>query len=94
MNLAGGAFRPLRAGLLAADSWISNSFAGAKNGISSALDNFEQKQDEDDGEDERDATAAVIAKPGSHAVSAKAKHKNQDDQNDEHLSFSVRRRFA
>jgi hypothetical protein len=49
-------------------------------------DDFEQKQNEDDGEDEGDAAAAVITEPWSHTVSAEAKHEYQDDQkNEEHF---------
>ena len=44
---------------------------------------FEQDQDEDDCENEANASAAVVAEPWAHAVTAKAEHKNQNDQKDE-----------
>ena len=47
-----------------------------------SLDNLEQEQDEYDGEDEADASAAVVAESWSHAITTKAEHKNQDDQKD------------
>ncbi len=47
------------------------------------LDDFEQEQEENDGEDEADASATVVAEPGSHAITTKAEHKNQNDQKDE-----------
>ena len=47
------------------------------------LDNFEQEQDEYDGEDEADASAAVVAEPRAHAITTKAEHKNQNDQKEE-----------
>lgn len=58
------------------------------------LDDFEQQEDEDDGEDEADASAAVVSEPWSHAITAEAEHKYQNDQKDKHSFFSVRRRFA
>ena len=58
------------------------------------LDDLEQEQNEDDGEDEADASASVVAEPWSHAITTEAEHKNQDEQKDEHVYFSVRRRFA
>jgi hypothetical protein len=51
------------------------------------LDDFEQEQNENDGEDERDSATAVVAESWPHTVTAKAEHKNQDDQKDEHLLF-------
>jgi hypothetical protein len=52
------------------------------------LDNFEQKQNENDGEDEADASSTVVAEPWSHAITTKAKHENQNDQKDKHYWFS------
>jgi hypothetical protein len=52
------------------------------------LDDFEQEQDEDDREDEAKASAPVIAESRSHTITAKAEHKNQDDQEDNHYSLS------
>jgi hypothetical protein len=49
------------------------------------LNDFEQKQDDHDGQDKAEPTAAVVPKPGPHAVAAKAEHQNQDDKNDKHL---------
>ena len=51
------------------------------------LDDFEQQQDEDDGEDEGNSTAAVVAEPWPHAVTTKAEHKNQNDQKNKHFVF-------
>jgi hypothetical protein len=48
------------------------------------LDDFEQEQEENDGEDQADASAAVVAETGSHAITTKAEHKNQNDQKDKH----------
>ena len=47
------------------------------------LDDFEQEQNEDDGEDEAEASAAVVPESWSHAITTKAEHKNQNDQEDE-----------
>ena len=47
------------------------------------LDDFEQEQDENNGEDEANASAAVVAESWSHAITTKAEHKNQNDQKDE-----------
>ena len=47
------------------------------------LDDFEQEQDENDGEDEAEASAAVVPESWSHAITTKAEHKNQNDQEDE-----------
>lgn len=58
------------------------------------LDDFEQQQDEDDGEEEADASATVVSEPWSHAITAEAEHKDQNNQKDKHSFFSVRRRFA
>jgi hypothetical protein len=52
------------------------------------LEDFEQEEDQDDGEDEADASAAVVAEPWSHAITTEAEHKNQDDQKDKHYSGS------
>jgi hypothetical protein len=49
---------------------------------------FEQEQNEDDGEDEAEASSAVVAEPWSHAITTKAEHKNQDDQKDKHFLSS------
>ena len=51
------------------------------------LDNFEEKQNEDDEEDERDSAASVIAEPWSHAITTEAEHKNQNEQKDKHYLF-------
>jgi hypothetical protein len=51
------------------------------------LDDFEQKQDEDDGEDEGDAAPAVVADPWSHSITAEAKHEDQDNQKEDHFVF-------
>lgn len=51
------------------------------------LDDFKQKQDENDGQDERKAAAAVVAETGSHTIAAKAEHQNQNNQKDKHLCF-------
>jgi hypothetical protein len=58
------------------------------------LDNLHQEQDEDDEQDEADAASAVVAEARSHAITAKAEHQNQNEQEDKHLVFSVRRNFA
>ena len=58
------------------------------------LDDFEQQQDENNEQDEADATAAVVAKPGTHAIAAKTEDQNQDQQKDNHLVLPLRRRFA
>jgi hypothetical protein len=52
------------------------------------LDDLEQEQDEYDGEDEAEASAAVVAESRAHAITTKAEHKNQDDQKDKHYSGS------
>jgi hypothetical protein len=52
------------------------------------LKDFEQEEDEDDREDEREATAAVVAEPWSHAITTEAEHKNQNDQQNNHVVFS------
>jgi hypothetical protein len=52
------------------------------------LDDFEQEQDEDNCEDEAKASTSVIAESRTHAITAKAEHKNQDDQKDNHYSLS------
>ena len=44
------------------------------------LDEFEQEKNENDGEDEADATASVVAESWSHAITTEAEHKDQDDQ--------------
>ena len=44
------------------------------------LDNFEQQQDENDGEDEAYASAAIVSEAWPHAITTKDEHKNQDDQ--------------
>jgi len=49
----------------------------------SLSDDFEQEQDENNGEDEANASAAVVAESWSHAITTKAEHKNQNDQKDE-----------
>lgn len=51
------------------------------------LYDFEQKQNEDDGKDQRDASTAVVSEPWSHAIPAESEHKYQNDQKDKHLSF-------
>ena len=48
------------------------------------LDNFEQEKNENDGEDEADASSAVVAESWAHAITTKAEHENQDDQKDKH----------
>ena len=52
------------------------------------LDNFEQEKNENDGEDEADASSAVVAEPWSHAITAEAEHKDQNDQKNKHYLFS------
>ena len=52
------------------------------------LDNFEQKQNEDDEEDEADASSAVVTESWSHAITAEAEHKDQNDQKNKHYLFS------
>jgi hypothetical protein len=52
------------------------------------LEDFEQEEDQNDGEDERDASAAVIAEPWSHAITTEAEHKDQNDQKKDHVVFS------
>jgi hypothetical protein len=52
------------------------------------LNDFEQEEDQDNGEDEADASAAVVAESWSHAITTKAEHKNQNDQKDKHSLFS------
>ena len=63
-----------------------------------SLDDFEQKQDENDGEDKAKTSATVVTEAGTHAISTKAEHQNQNDQNDEHFTFSaaakIRRSFC
>jgi hypothetical protein len=49
------------------------------------LDDFEQQEDEDDGEDKANASAAVVSEPRSHAVTTEAEHEDQNDQKDKHL---------
>jgi hypothetical protein len=51
------------------------------------LDNLHQEQDEDDEQDEADAASAVVAEARSHAITAKAEHQNQNEQEDKHLYF-------
>jgi hypothetical protein len=58
------------------------------------LDDFEQQEDEDDGEDKANASAAVVSEPRSHAVTTEAEHEDQNDQKDKHLflrSAKIRR---
>jgi hypothetical protein len=52
------------------------------------LDDFKQKQDENDGQDERKPTSAVVAETRSHTIATKAEHQNQNNQKDKHLCFS------
>jgi hypothetical protein len=47
------------------------------------LDDFEQEQDEYDGEDEAEASSAVVTETWAHAITTKAEHKNQNDEKDE-----------
>jgi hypothetical protein len=54
----------------------------------SQLDNLHQEQDENDEQDKADAAAAVVAEARSHAITAKAEHQNQNEQEDKHLYFS------
>jgi hypothetical protein len=51
------------------------------------LKDFQQEEDQDDGEDERDATAAVVAEPWSHAVTTEAEDQDQNDQEKNHVFF-------
>jgi hypothetical protein len=51
------------------------------------LDNFEQKQNDNDEQDEADASSAVVAEPWSHAITTEAEHKNQNDQKNKHYCF-------
>jgi hypothetical protein len=53
-----------------------------------SLEDFEQEENQDDSEDEGDATAAVVAETWSHAVTAEAEHKDQNDQKNYHVIFS------
>jgi hypothetical protein len=48
------------------------------------LDDFEQKQNENDEKDEAESAAAIVTKPWSHTIPAEAEHKNQNDQKDKH----------
>jgi hypothetical protein len=50
------------------------------------LDDFEQKKDENDGEDEAEAASAVVAETWTHAVTTEAEHQNQDNQKDKHFT--------
>ena len=52
------------------------------------LDNFEQKQNDNDEQDEADASSAVVAEPWSHAITTEAEHKDQNNQKDKHSLFS------
>ena len=47
------------------------------------LDDLEQEQDEYDGEDEAEASAAVVTQSRPHAITTKAEHKNQNNQKKE-----------
>jgi hypothetical protein len=52
------------------------------------LDDFHEKQNENNEQDKADSTAAVVSESRSHAIAAKAEHQNQNEQKDKHLSFS------
>jgi hypothetical protein len=58
------------------------------------LDHFKQEQDENDEQNERESTAAVVAEPRTHAIAAKAEQQDQNNEKDQHLYFSVQRNFA
>jgi hypothetical protein len=50
------------------------------------LENFEQQKDDNDHQDKRNASSSVVADAGTHAITAKAKHKNQNDKKNQHCS--------
>jgi hypothetical protein len=49
------------------------------------LNHFEQQKDQHNGENQRQPAAAVVAEPGTHAVPAETKKKDENDQENEHV---------
>lgn len=52
------------------------------------LDDFEQKKDENDGEDEAESAATVVTQARSHTITTKTEQQNQDDQKNDHCCLS------
>lgn len=58
-------------------------------------DDFQQKQDDDDQQNQANSTPAIVAEPWTHAIAAKPKNQEQNDENNEHfLSFLAGDCFA
>ena len=51
------------------------------------LDDFKQKQDENDGKDQAEAAATVVSQTWTHTVASEAEDDDQDDQKDKHFLF-------
>jgi hypothetical protein len=52
-----------------------------------------EQDDENDDENKRDATAAVVADSGAHAIATKAEDKNKDDEKKNHGGTPFNERF-
>ena len=52
------------------------------------LDDLEKKQDENDSQDKAKTTAAIVAKPWPHTITAKPEYEDKNNQEEEHVFIS------